>query len=143
MGVTRREPWHPVVTRDSEGDDRSTTSHRAHNEQSLWALVVTGCSGPDRGECSSERSLTSKTSRRSQVGLPPWTVDIGISPVDLGFARGNDGGRVGSSSPVTGSVCRPRWRRDLEEEIEAQEGQGAGFWKRTPTSQTIRTDNAS
>jgi hypothetical protein len=46
--------------------------------------------------CFSERSLTSQTSRRSQVGLPPWTVDTGISPVDFELARRNDGGRVGS-----------------------------------------------
>jgi hypothetical protein len=102
MGVARREPWRPAVPRDSVGDDRSTTNHRAHSAQSLWALVEPGCSGPDRGECSSERSLTSKTSRRSQVGLPPWTVDTGISPVDFELARGNDGGRVGWPSPGDG-----------------------------------------
>jgi hypothetical protein len=38
---------------------------------------------------------------------------------------------------------RPRGRRDLEEEIEAQEGQGVGARQRASMSQTIRTDNAS
>jgi hypothetical protein len=101
------------------------------------------CSGPDRRECSSERSLTSKTSWRSQAGLPVWTVGNGISPVDSGLARGNDGGRVSQPSPVTGATVWPRGRRDLEEEIEAQEGQGVGSRQRATTLQTIRTDNAS
>lgn len=39
--------------------------------------------------------------------------------------------------------ARPRGRRDLEEEIEAQEGQGVGNRQRASTLQTIRTDNAS
>jgi len=45
--------------------------------------------------------------------------------------------------PGDGGVCRPRRRRDLEEEIEAQEGQGVDNRKRASALQTIRTDNAS
>jgi hypothetical protein len=74
---------------------------------------------------------------------PPRTVDTGISPVDFGLARSNDGGRVGSLPPATGVTVRPRRRRDLEEEIEAQEGQGVCARKRASTLQTIFTDNAS
>jgi len=40
-------------------------------------------------------------------------------------------------------VARTRRRRDLEEEIEAQEGQGVCAWQRASTLQTIRTDKAS
>jgi len=39
--------------------------------------------------------------------------------------------------------ARPRGRRDLEEEIEAQEGQDVGSRQRASTLQTIRTDKAS
>jgi len=66
-------------------------------------------------------------SRQSIPGLPGTTI----------------GGRVGSLPPVTGAVCRPRRRRDLEEEIEAQEGQGGGARQRAPASRTIHTEKAS
>jgi hypothetical protein len=88
--------------------------------------------------------LTSKTSRRSQPGSPVWTTDGGISPVELELARVNDGGRVASAFPGDGvGGCGHAVGVDLEEETEAQEGQGVLVPQGARTSQTIRADNAS
>jgi hypothetical protein len=56
----------------------------------------------------------------------------------------NDGGRVASAFPGDGvGGCGHAVGVDLEEETEAQEGQGVLVPQGARTSQTIRADNAS
>jgi len=87
----------------------------------------------------------------TEVAVPVrrcWTVGGGTSPVDFapvfGSVRSNDGGRVAPTLPGDGvGGCGHAVGVDLEEETEAQEGQGVLVPQGARTSQTNRADNAS
>jgi hypothetical protein len=72
------------------------------------------------------------------------TLEPGTSPVRLTelAPRVTNGGRVVGQAPATGPRSWPRTRGGLEEEAEAQEGQGVGVRKRATALRTDSTEKA-